>query len=433
MSILLGMIIVALAIYGVVHPWVGVLGWTWISLMNPHAFSWMLATMPVAAAFAAAVLFGVLVTRDRRNLFLTRESAVLILFMLWMCITLPFSFHFAESYELWSRVMKIDLMVLMALVVLHTKKHILALAWVIVVSIGIYGVKGGLFTFATGGNYQVWGPEGSFIGGNNEVALALVMTIPLMQFLRGTTDRGWVKGGLAVAMLLSAVAALGSQSRGALLAIAAMALVLWWRGHHRVRTGLAFVAVAVALLAFMPETWFARMSSIQDYQQDDSAMQRLNAWEMAWNIAKDNVFGAGFMVSELDICARYSPIPTDCRAAHSIYFMVLGEHGFIGLFMFLLLWLLVWRTAGHLRTEAATQAQSRWLAPLGAMAQVSLVGYAVGGAFLSLSYYDLPYNILALVVLGRRWMEGSAWRDEVQPEPVEQTARVDESSRSLVS
>ena len=336
-TLVLGLIIVALAAYSLRHPWVGILGWTWISLMNPHTYSWRLASMPVAATIAGAILIGLFVTKDKRNFSMAREGIVLILFMLWMCITLPFSYHFDESYLLWNRVMKIDLMILVALVLLHTKRQIIALAWVLVGSIGFYGVKGGLFTLATGGTYRVWGPEGTYIGGNNEVALALVMIIPIMRFLQLTTDSLRIRQGLVVSMVLCAVAALGSQSRGALLAIAAMSAVLWWRSQYRFKTGLIFILLGTLLIAFMPDTWTERMSTIQTYDQDDSANQRINAWQMAWNIAKDNIFGAGFMVYMTDVCALYSPISTDCRAAHSIYFQVLGEHGFLGLFLYLLL------------------------------------------------------------------------------------------------
>jgi probable O-glycosylation ligase (exosortase A-associated) len=213
-------------------------------------------------------------------------------------------------------------------------------------------------------------------------------------------------------MLLCAAAALGSQSRGALLAIVAMATLLWWRSDKKAMGLVSLVVVGAALLAFMPDTWWNRMDTIQTYDQDDSAMQRINAWMMAWNIATDNLFGAGFMVSKPDICAIYSPIPTDCRAAHSIYFMVLGEHGFVGLFLFLLMWFFVWGSAGRLRAQGRLAPQTMWLSDLGSMCQVSLAGYAVGGAFLSLSYYDLPYNVLILVVLGRRWMDGKEWLTE---------------------
>ncbi len=408
-DIALGPIILGLAIYGLLHPWVGIMGWTWVSIMNPHAYSWRLSSMPVAAIIAAAVLVGVVISSDRRQFFVTRETAVLLIFIFWMSITLPFSFHFEESFDLWKRVMKIDLMVLVAMIVLHSKRHINMLAWVLVVSIGFYGVKGGLFTIVTGGSYRVWGPVGSYIEGNNEVALALVMTIPLMRFLQLTAESTWIKRGLAVSMLLCGAAAVGSYSRGAFLAIAAMLSVLWWRSSNKGLAAALLIVASMVLLWFMPEQWWERMGTIGAYQEDTSAGGRINAWWMAWNLAKSNFFGGGFMVSMPDLFALYAPDPLDVHAAHSIYFMVLGEHGFVGLFLFLMLWLFVWLSAGRLRKQGSSQPQTMWLSHLGAMCQVSLAGYAVGGAFLSLSYYDLPYNLLILTVLGCRWMDGKEW------------------------
>ena len=46
------------------------------------------------------------------------------------------------------------------------------------------------------------------------------------------------------------------------------------------------------------------------------------------------------------------------------------------------------------------------------MAQVCFVGFAVGGAFLSLSYFDLPYNVMVMVVLPKRWVVTRAWERE---------------------
>ena len=414
--------ILALAVYGILHPWIGIMGWTWISIMNPHALSWHMSSMPVAATMGGATLVGLVLTRDRRNFFVTRETVVLMLFMVWMCITLPFSFYFDDSYRLWNRVMKIDLMILVAMVVLYSKKHITTLVWVLVGSLGFYGVKGGLFTLATGGNYRVWGPDGSYIEGNNELALALVITIPLIRFLHMTSESRWAKLGLLASMLLCAAAALGSQSRGALVAIGGMATLMWWRGDKKFG-GLILLGIGgTALLAFMPDTWWERMGTIGTYEEDTSAGGRINAWWMAWNLAKDNFFGGGFEVSAPALFAKYAPDPLDVHAAHSIYFMVLGEHGFVGLFLFLLLWLLVWGSAGHLRIQGKKLPQTLWVSHLAAMCQVSLAGYAVGGAFLSLSYYDLPYNILILVVLGRRWIDGKEWITEAKEEAAKQAA-----------
>ena len=332
-----------------------------------------------------------------------------MLFMLWMCITLPFSVDLDASRSLWARVMKIDLMILVAAVVLYSSKHIIALAWVLVGSVGFYGVKGGIFTLASLGNYRVWGPDGSYIEGNNEIALALVLVIPLMRFLQLSDPRRWVRIALTVAMVLCALAALGSYSRGALIAIFSMFLMLWWRSDRKAIDGLVMGTAAFVILAFMPEQWWIRMGTIDEFKDDQSATGRINAWWMAWNLAKDNFFGGGFMVATPGLFAKYAPDPLAIHAAHSIYFMVLGEHGFIGLFLFLLMWLLVWRSAGRLRIQGKNLPETLWLSNLGTACQVSLVGYATGGAFLSLSYYDLPYNLLLLVVLGCRWLDGREW------------------------
>ena len=432
-DIVLGPIIMGIAAYGLLHPWLGIMGWTWISIMNPHAYAWRLNSLPVAALVAGATLLGVLVTKDRRQFFVTRETAVLMLFMLWICITFPFSFDAGDSYHMLNRVMKIDVMVLVAMVVLHSRKHIIMLAWVLVGSVGFFGVKGGLFVIATGGGYRVWGPEGSYIEGNNEIALALIMIIPVMRFLQLVTNQKWVKRGLAAAMVLCAVAALGTYSRGALLAISAMVLVLWWRGNKKFASALLLILIAVVASSFMPAEWWARMETIGTYQEDASASGRLNAWWMAWNLAKSNFFGGGFQIYTPELFSRYAPDPNDVHAAHSIYFMVLGEHGFVGLFLFMLMWVFAWFSAGRLRVQGKKQPQTEWLSQLGALCQVSLAGYAVGGAFLSLAYYDLPYNILVLVVLGCRWLDRKEWVVENEQEALRQAAISDSQVKNFGS
>ena len=375
LSILTGLCGVALF-----HPWIGIIGWTYISIMNPHRFSWAVSVMPVAAVVAMATLVGMVLSRDRVRPFLTPTLAVFILFALWMCVTLPFSMSFDLSYELWSRAMKIDFMILVAATLLYTRKHMMALVWALVISLGLYGVKGGIFTIVTSGDFRVWGPEGSYIEGNNELALALVISIPLMRFLQLQYRSAWIRYGLGAMMILSATAALGTQSRGALLAIVAMAIVLWSRTRHKVTAGIVMVLIGIALVAFMPGKWDTRMGTILTYQEDSSATGRINAWWMAYNLAKDNFFGGGFDIYTPEIFARYAPDPLDVHAAHSIYFQVLGEHGFVGLALFLLLWFMAWRDARWLRRNGSRHSESAWTSDLGAMIQASIVGYAVGGA-----------------------------------------------------
>jgi probable O-glycosylation ligase (exosortase A-associated) len=316
------------------------------------------------------------------------------------------------------RVLKIDFMILVALVVLHSRQHAMTLCWVLVLSIGFYGFKGGLFTLATGGSYRVWGPVDSFIEGNNELALALIMIIPLMRFLQLNVASAWVRRLLLAAMVLSAVAALGSHSRGALIALCAMGAVMWWRSENKLRLGALLLVIGASLVGFMPDEWSSRMETIGTYEEDASAMGRINAWHMAFNLAKANFFGGGFSIYTPAVFATYAPHPEDIHAAHSIYFQVLGEHGFVGLLLYLLLWLFVWGTAGQLRKQGARRPETLWVSQLGAMTQVSIVGFAVGGAFLSLAYFDLPYNLLVLVVLAKSWLKREAWKRQETPQPV---------------
>jgi putative inorganic carbon (hco3(-)) transporter len=399
------------------RPWIGILCWTWLSIMNPHQLSWNLRTMPFAAAIGGATLIGLFITKDRRDYTMSRESITLLIFMVWMCITLPFSMIWDASFELWKRVMKIDLMILVAIVLLYSKRHMMLLTWVLVISIGFFGVKGGAFTVLTGGSYKVWGPESTYIEGNNEIALAVVIVIPLMRFLQMQMQAKWAKTVMMVCIVLMAMSALGSHSRGALLAIAAMAVVLWWRGKNKLVGAVVMLVVGAALLSVMPAEWWERMNTIKTYDTDESALGRINAWWMAWNLAKSNFFGGGFYIWTGSIFQVYAPDPTDPHAAHSIYFMVMGEQGFVGLFLFLTLFTMCWLTAGTLRVKGRAQPQTQWLSDLGGMLQVSLAGYAVGGAFLSLSYWDLPYNLMILAVLGKRWLDRKEWLRE-KDEPV---------------
>jgi probable O-glycosylation ligase (exosortase A-associated) len=370
--------------------------------MNPHRLAWGVAyDFPVAAVLGGSTLVGVLITRDPRRLPLTPSTAVLALFIAWILLAWPFSMYPFDDTEMLLRVMKIQLMIFVALAVLHTRTQLDLLIWIVVLSIGFFGVKGGIFTVFSGGSYRIFGP-GGFIWGNNEIALALVITLPLMRYLQLQTSRRWVRWGLTAAMLLSALAAIGSYSRGALLAVAGMGLVLWIRTRGKIVSGVVLVIVGLALFSFMPEHWHERMGTIRTYEQDDSAQGRIIAWKTAWNVATDRLFGAGFDMYRPEVFSVYAPVPDRIHAAHSIYFQVLGEHGFVGLGLFLLLWFLVWRDADWLRKNGSRRDSTRWASDLGGMCQVSLVGYFVGGAFLSLAYFDLPYNILIATVLARR-------------------------------
>lgn len=400
--------------FAVRHTWVGVLLWNWISLMNPHKLGWGFAfNAPFAAAAAGATLLSLALSSDKLKM--PRDPPVVVLFMLvlWFCISTAIAIDPAGSWEGLSKVLKIQLMVFVAMAALHSRKHIELFLWVNILSIGFYGFKGGLFTIKTGGAGRVWGPPGGFIEGNNELAVALVMIIPLMHYLRAVSTRSLVRWGLLALMFLSAVAALGTQSRGALLAIIAMSLMLWLRLKKKVVAGITIAVVAVGLVAFMPASWEQRMGTIQTYEEDGSAMSRLVAWRMTINLANDRPWGGGFGIYTREVYNKYMPESALPQAAHSIYFSMLGEHGYVGLLLFVLLFVLSFVLAGRMRRTALRHgADTAWVYLLASMCQVSLVGFAIGGAFLSLAYYDFAYNIVVMLVVTNRWMAERGWVHE---------------------
>lgn len=391
------------------HVFIGVLLWTWIGIMNPHKLAYgFMHNAPVAMVAALFIFIGLLTTRDRVKFDWSAPMVVLLVLLMWMGLTTVFAFFPADSMQQLIKVFKIQLMIFIAAAVLYQRLHIRLFIWVNALSLGFYGFKGGLYTIATGGSGRVWGPPGGFIEGNNELAMALIMAIPLMNFLRVTTPFKWAKHVLLVTMVLSAISAIGTQSRGALLALSAMAVLLWWRAPHKLANATMLGLVGLVILAMMPEAWYERMATIQSYEEDGSAMGRINAWITMLNLANDRFLGGGFYVQNPLVFGLYAPDPSNPLAAHSIYFQMLGEHGYVGLLLFLLVWLLAWRRAGALRRGTRNDPEIGWLYHLGSMVQVSLIGYAVGGAFLSLAYFDLPYNIVVMLVVCTRWRQERA-------------------------
>jgi len=398
------------------RPHIGILVWTWIGFMNPHRLTWTFAyDMPFAMIVALFTLVGLLISREPKKIPWTRESILLLVFLTWMLLTTINAIYPALAWLKLNQLWKILLMIYVTMLLMQSKERINQLVWVIALSIGFYGVKGGIFTIVHGGVYHVRGPEGSFIGGDNEMGLALIMTIPLLRYLQLAVRNIWLRGAMNATMVLSAIATVGSQSRGALVGLVAMGAFLWLKSRNKFFTAvLAIVAIGL-VLSVMPQQWYDRMNTMKNYETDPSAVGRINAWKMAFNMAKDRPLGGGFDSFHDYTFALYAPNPGDVHDSHSIYFEVLGDHGFVGLGIFLMLALMTWRTASWVISRAHRDREKRWLADLAAMIQVSLVGYASAGAFLGLAYFDYYYTLIALVVLCKTILGSDAASRVVEP------------------
>ena len=164
------------------RPWLGALMWVWVSVMSPHRLSWDFAyTMPFAQMIALATLLALLLSKEKNKFPWTPVTVVFTLFVLWMNITTLFALQPDSAWLEWSTVMKTMFMVFVVMLALHTKEHIQWLVWALVISLGFYGVKGGIFTLVGGAEYRVYGPPQSYVEENNALAVAMCMSASLLR------------------------------------------------------------------------------------------------------------------------------------------------------------------------------------------------------------------------------------------------------------
>lgn len=372
----------------------------WIGYMNPHRLAYGFAfSMPFAQIIAICTLIGMVMSKEKKRMVWSAEIFVLILLILWMGVSTIFALFPDIAYEKYITVLKIQILTLLTLLVLTSREKVHMFIWVIVLSLGFYGVKGGIFTILTGGGSHVVGPSGSFIEGNNELALALIMTIPLVRYLHLNETNKWVKRGLGVAILLCTVAVVGSQSRGALIGLVAMGFVFWLKSRNKMTTGLLILVAVAIIVPLMPQSWYSRMDTIQTYEEDGSAMQRINAWKLSASVANDRLTGGGFNMYRKSVYEQYAERPEWVFDAHSIYFKMLGEHGYIGLALFLLLLGLTWKKCSNIMRNTRKRADLKWANDLAAMIQATIIGYTSAGAFLGQCYFDYVYHLVAVVVV----------------------------------
>lgn len=384
------------------HPYIGVIVWSWLGYMNPHRLTWGPAyDFPFAQVVAIALIISIALSKEEKKLPVDGITITWLFFLAWMTVTTFFAYYpDAAQYQL-IKVLKIQLIVFLTMMIMRSRERIDLMIWTIYLSVGFFGIKGGVFTIVNAGSYRVLGPAGSFIADNNHLAVALLMIMPLGLYLYQSHSDRKIRIGLVLSEILIFFSIVASYSRGAFLAVFCVVAFLWIKSKQKLLISLIIIPLIPVAFLFMPEGWHERMSSIAEYEQDASAMGRLNAWQYAVNVANSNLTGVGFESWSLETFAKWAPDPTAVHAAHSIYFAMLADHGWIGLLFFLGLFVAGWRTSGRLikLVEYNGDQQHLWMANLSRMIQVSLIAYASGGAFLSLAYFDLPWHLLAIIVL----------------------------------
>ena len=387
--------------YCFLRPWVGVLVWSWLGYMNPHKMSWgFAASMPFAQMVAIATMAGLLVTKERYPLPKVREFYLLVLLWLIFLLSTIFAEYPTSAWQQMEKVSKILVMSFVTMALFQDRQKIKALLWVISLSIGYFGFKGGLWAFRTGAGDMVLGPEGTFIAGNTEIGMALNMVLRTLFVLRREETRPWLRHFLTAVFVLSIVATLITYSRGAFLALMVVISLLFLKSRAKV-WAMVLLAIAVPVaLTTLPEQWFGKMQTIETYEEDPSAMGRIGSWKLAIELSKERpILGFGFRPFTREIFQEYGMYSRRGRDAHSIFFQILAEHGYVGLSLYVGLILCSFLTLRRLIRASKTDPSLRWVSDYSEGLQASLAAFVVCGAFLSMSYFDLFYHLVAIVII----------------------------------
>jgi len=376
-------------------PWLGVLSLAIFSYLNPHAYAWgFVRTLPLYYVLFLVVAFRTFTAKDKQPI--PNDWRIWVFVLLWIYFVVTSTqapYPDLVWPKLWA-VSKVFIPFYFCLVLINTRYKLYWLIVAMAASIGIPAVKGGIFAILHGFAFRVYGPPATQFEENNAFAVAMLIAIPLLLLWQKEMLNPWFKKGILLAIPIVYAASLSSWSRGALLTMVVLTLMLIWNSNRKyLAVPLVFVG-AFFVKDYLPEEWFGRMNTIETYQEDGSAMSRINAWTKGWNHTLEHpFFGAGFDGYAYVVHMDW----------HSSYVEMFSEHGFIAFGLWLSLILGTLKSLTTLPNKTRHVEGMEWVTNYCFMLRASLICYMVGGAFLGMSYSDLLYHLIFISVLVKKF------------------------------
>ena len=402
------------------RPFIAVGMWLWTALFFPNAWVYGIAGIPrYNLLFAAVAIGGYLAWKHKPKIQFTLLGGLVLSFFLWTVgSTLATIGNEHVAWEIWNRFAKVVALFVFVVLVIKDKLHFDFMLWCTVLSVGFYADLETLKFIASGGGHKIAGLPGHVLGDRNELSLAFVMTLPLCYYL-------WIEYGkqsrmLGLALLgtmgLLALGVIGTQSRGGFIAMLTLAGYMYLKSDRKVLFTVLIIAFGIGASFYVSDDYVARMDTIATADEDSSFMGRVVAWKLSFIMAMQHpFFGGGFKAIEnfsvwTELSRNFFDYPwfstgtalpntARARAAHSVYFQVLGDHGFIGLGLYVSALVLAFLKAHNIARQARRIGAPGWLPLAATMVQLSLFAFAVGGAALSLAYFDLLFTLFGLIVV----------------------------------
>jgi probable O-glycosylation ligase (exosortase A-associated) len=387
------------------YPFAGLILWAWFSLMTPHQLAYGAFGLQLNLLIAAATIGALLLHGEALKFRLDAITLWLVALAFWLFVAQANSLDPQNSALYFDRFIKTLLFAILCAQAATTRLRVHALIWALVLSIGFYAAKGAVFTAATLGQYRVQGAPLTILEDNNHMGIAIATILPLILYLRGVAAKKWMRFALALLFLMGIFAVIGTQSRGAFISLLVFGGFFWMRSRRKIALLAAGALALIPAIAFMPSTWTERMTTIAEATEDASFMGRVDAWIINTEFALEHPFtGAGLRNPyQQALAMKVDPERAPrAKAAHSIYFEMLGGAGFIGLFLYLGLFAAAFVKTHALQREARTRGHSDWPGRFAYFAQIALVVFCVGGASASLEMWDGYLLIIALVAASAR-------------------------------
>lgn len=248
--------------------------------------------------------------------------------------------------------------------------------------------------------------SGVFLGDGNDFALSINIVIPFCIFLllESKNKRKKIYYYFLLLFLISCVIA--TSSRGGTFTMISIFIYQWIKSRNKTPGIIGIGLLVVLIMMFAPSLYFKRMSTVLNYQEEGSAMGRILAWKAGLKMAADHpLLGVGAGHFPVKYGVEYRPegfLRTEIpwQTAHSIYFLVLGELGLPGIILLGIMLCSNFRTNEKLYREMlfSERRDADTYQRLFVCLNSSLIGFAIGGMFLSVIYYPHLYIILGLFV-----------------------------------
>jgi probable O-glycosylation ligase (exosortase A-associated) len=390
-------------------PVFGILAFHFVGFLNPHRFTWGAAyNFPFAYVIASVTLLGIFSGRGERNK-LPNERETWLFLTIWIIfiISTLTSINSNVSLVELERISKIFLIILLTLLFFCKDDKIRYLFWVIALSIGILGIKGGIFGILTGGNFNIMGPADSFIADNNDFGMALNIALPIIFGLSTTENNRKIRISLKILFFLCVISCIFTFSRGAIITLVLLFFVMWFMFRNKILNIIVFLAVVTIASYYVSEKWINRVDSISEYSTDSSLLGRVNSWHSAFNMAVDRpIIGGGLgTTNDKQIFQKYAPDPMNFHASHSIYFQMLGENGFVGFIIFISLFAGLLITLHRVKKKMNSYRTSNKLIEYASAVELSLMAFLINGITLGRAYFDLAYLVLAMGIIIKHLMK----------------------------